>query len=106
MKAALFTRLGCAGRGRRHAVARRRCTKLRSVDGEGVPLTPALSPGRGGFCSVSLLPEIVRQLALEFREVARDHRDVELAQDRLLGLAVEQETEGRREAGFGAVAAA
>src|SRR5215510_2613369 len=40
------------------------------------------------------LREIARQLALEFREIARDHRHVELSQDRLLWLAIEQETEG------------
>ncbi len=36
---------------------------------------------------------ISRQLALEFREVAGDHGDVETAEDRLLRLAVEQEPE-------------
>src|SRR6266540_3952273 len=42
--------------------------------------------------------EIPRQLALELGKVARDHGDVEASEDRLLGLAIEQETEGCLEA--------
>jgi hypothetical protein len=36
----------------------------------------------------------MRQLPLEFGEVARDHRHVEASENRLFWLAVEQETEG------------
>jgi len=39
--------------------------------------------------------EIMRQLLLEFWEVARDHRHVEASENRLLWLAIEQKTEGR-----------
>src|SRR5262249_42538303 len=42
--------------------------------------------------------QITRQLALEFGEVARDHRHVEAPEDRLLRLAVEQEAERRLDA--------
>src|SRR5690242_11955530 len=37
--------------------------------------------------------EIARQFALEFGKVTGDHRDVEMREDRLLGLAVKQELE-------------
>src|ERR1051326_2600553 len=44
----------------------------------------------------SVLPgQIFRQLALEFRKIARDDRHVEAPEDRLFGLAVEQEAERR-----------
>ena len=39
------------------------------------------------------LGEVARQLAFEFGKVTGDHRDVEMPQDRLLGLAVKQELE-------------
>src|SRR5690348_1448140 len=44
--------------------------------------------------------EIARQLALEVREVALDHADIEAREDRFLGLAVEQEAEGGLDTGL------
>src|SRR6185312_4705319 len=44
--------------------------------------------------------QIARQLALEFRKVARYHADIEAAEDRFLGFAIEQETEGGTDAGL------
>jgi hypothetical protein len=41
--------------------------------------------------------EVTRQFAIEFGEIARDHRYVETTENRLLRLAVEQETERRLE---------
>ena len=47
-------------------------------------------------CTIPSGPrEVMRQLPLEFGEVTRDHRHVEASENRLLWLAVEQETEGR-----------
>src|SRR5262249_34629477 len=46
------------------------------------------------------LRQVARKLALELGEILRDHPHVEAAQDRLLGLAVEQEPERRLQAGF------
>ena len=43
----------------------------------------------------------MRQLPLEFGEVTRDHRHVEASENRLLWLAVEQETEGRLKTALG-----
>ena len=43
----------------------------------------------------------MRQLPLEFGEVTRDHRHVEASENRLLWLAVEQETEGRLQTALG-----
>src|SRR5215813_1166943 len=45
--------------------------------------------------------EIMRQLLLEFWEVARDHRHVEASENRLLWLAIEQKTEGRLKTALG-----
>jgi len=41
--------------------------------------------------------EVARQFPIEFGEIARDHRYVEMYENRLLRLAVEQETERRLE---------
>ena len=43
----------------------------------------------------------MRQLPLEFGKVTRDHRHVEASENRLLWLAVEQETEGRLKTALG-----
>src|SRR6516165_11378333 len=50
---------------------------------------------------LSELRKVTWHLPLELGEVARDRRHVETPEDRFLGLAVEQETEGRLEAAFG-----
>src|SRR5262245_14238196 len=47
------------------------------------------------------LREIMRQLLLEFWEVARDHHHIETSENRLLWLAIEQETEGRLKTALG-----
>src|SRR5690349_7354787 len=47
------------------------------------------------------LRKVTWHLPLELGEVAREGRHVETPEDRFLGLAVEQETEGRLETAFG-----
>src|SRR5262249_4550104 len=49
---------------------------------------------------LSELRKVTWHLPLELGEVARDRRHVEAPEDRLLGLAVEQEPEGRLETAF------
>src|SRR5262249_15803876 len=53
----------------------------------------------------SRLGEVARQLALELRKVMGDHGDVEMPQNRLLGLAIKQELECRLDATFRRVSA-
>src|SRR5215472_12020431 len=50
---------------------------------------------------LSELRKVTWHLPLELGEVARDRRQVEAPEDRFLGLAVEQEPEGRLETAFG-----
>src|SRR6516225_7037553 len=50
---------------------------------------------------LSELRKVTWHLPLELWEVARDRRHVEAPEDRFLGLAVEQEPEGRLETAFG-----
>src|SRR3954468_5741595 len=46
-------------------------------------------------------PALATGPSLEFGEVTRDHRQVEASENRLLWLAVEQETEGRLQTALG-----
>src|SRR5262245_36087952 len=55
--------------------------------------------------AASRLREVARQLALELRKVMGDPDDVEMPQNRLLGLAIEQELERRLDATFRRVSA-
>jgi len=58
-----------------------------------------MPPSRAGASALeSRLRKVVGQLALEFGKITGDHCNVEAPQDRLLGLAIKQESERRLDA--------
>jgi hypothetical protein len=66
-------------------------------------ISSAVVPRHGQLFSTDTGPilglgEVAWQCALELGKVTRDHSDVETPQDRLLGFAIKEESEGRLDA--------